>query len=158
KGPNLDNANVGEVSHMCFADALLEKRITGLFATHPPLDDRIRRVDPNCDGELPKVERVGESAVEEKDPQAGRRPPFGAMPTRPGVPQVPSPVLVAGADEAVARIGKVTPAQATYAADMRAAIPKPLREAARDPFSARALVYCLLLDPSTEVRKSQLDR
>src|SRR5262249_14668201 len=79
-------------------------------------------------------------------------------PTLPGVPQVPSPVLVAGADEAVARIGKVTPAQATYAADMRAAIPKPLREAARDPFSARALVYCLLLDPSTEVRKSQLDR
>src|SRR5262245_61747605 len=158
KGPNLDNANVGEVSHMCFADALLEKRITGLFATHPPLDDRIHRVDPNWDGEFPKVERVGVSAVEEKGPQAERVPPFGAMPTLPGVPQVPLPVLVAGADEAVARIGKVTPAQATYAADMRAAIPKPLREAAREPFSARALIYCLLLDRSAEVRKTQLDR
>ena len=58
------------------------------------------------------------------------------MPTIPGIPQLPLPVLVAGAEEAVERIGKITPAQTAYASEFTAALPGPLQEAASEPFSA----------------------
>jgi hypothetical protein len=55
-----------------------------------------------------------------------------------------------------ASVGQVTPAQTAHASRLDASIPNELRDAAREPFSARALVYCLLLDPVEEVRRGQL--
>ena len=157
KGPNLDNANTTEVTHMCFADALLKQRFIGLFDTHPPLGDRIRRIDSNWDGEYPEVKRLSVSARED-EARPERLPPFGRMPTVPGIPQLPLPVLAATADETVERIGKVTPAQVSYAADLSAGLSDPLREAVSEPFSARAAIYCLLLDPTADIRGAQLAR
>jgi len=157
KGPNLDNANATEVSHMCFADALLKQRFMGLFDTHPPLGDRIRRVDSNWDGEYPEVKLLSVTARDD-EARPARLPPFDRMPTVPGMPQLPLPVLAATADETVGRIGKVTPAQVTYAADLSAGLPDQLREAVSEPFSARAAIYCLLLDPSADIRGTQLAR
>jgi Zn-dependent protease with chaperone function len=43
------NPRAEEASHMFFAQAVA-MRIGSLFATHPPLEERIRRIDPGWDG------------------------------------------------------------------------------------------------------------
>jgi len=156
---NIKNPNAAEVSHMFFADALLSRRLTSMFATHPPLELRIRRVDPNWDGEYPDVRRAGVDKAEADGPKPKRKLEFGdSLPTLPGMPQLPLPVLAATAEEVVGRVGTITPEQTAYATELRDSIPEFLLEAAREPFSARALMYCLLMDPKSEIRTVQLGR
>ena len=73
----------------------------------------------------------------------------------PGLPQVP--VLVLGAD-AASRIGHVDPEEISYAQALHDGMPDVLRVAAQEPFSARALVYALLVDPRVDLRDLQLTR
>src|SRR3954451_21131705 len=47
-GSKLISPRAAEASHMYFAEG-----ISSLFATHPPLDQRIRRVEPEWDGKFP---------------------------------------------------------------------------------------------------------
>jgi Zn-dependent protease with chaperone function len=154
KGPNMDHPNAPEASHMFFGDAQMAKRIAGMFATHPPLEDRIRRVLPHWDGEYPKVRRLGDRDAEERKPRK-QPPPLPGVQTLPGMPQVPIPILV---EEMVNRTGTITPEQTTYAAAIRDSIPDPLREAVEEPFGARAAIYCLLLDPNAAIRDRQFER
>jgi Zn-dependent protease with chaperone function len=157
KGPNIDNPHAAEASHMFFADALAESRLMSLFATHPPLEERIKRIDPSWDGVFPDVKTVG-VRPEEEAPRPKRVPPLSAgMPGIPGIPQVPFPIL-AEAEDAVNRTGRLTRAQTGYAATLAASIPDVLREAASEPFSARAVIYGLLLDRDPAVRQAQLAR
>ncbi len=50
-GSGIQSPNAPEASHMFFGRATSGLR--GLFSTHPPLADRIRRIDPSWDGALP---------------------------------------------------------------------------------------------------------
>src|SRR5262249_53963079 len=86
-----------------------------------------------------------------------RVPPLAGLPRLPGLPQVPLPAL-GFADEAAARVGHVDPEDISHAQALCAGIPDALSVAAQEPFSARALVYALLLDPRADVRALQLDR
>jgi Zn-dependent protease with chaperone function len=157
EGPNIKSPNAPDASHMFFADALLSKRFIGLLATHPPLEERIRRVDPNWNGAFPEVSKVSADTDEKVAAKAARVPPLiRGMPAVPGMPQVPLPVLALDSEDYHKRVGKVTPEQSAYAANLHAEIPEVLRDAAREPFSARALIYCLLLDATVEVRDAQL--
>ena len=51
-GSKLKTANASEASHMYFATGVWEG-FTSLTATHPPLTERIRRIDPQWNGEYP---------------------------------------------------------------------------------------------------------
>ncbi|MBR9873160.1 MAG: M48 family metallopeptidase [Vibrionaceae bacterium] len=48
-GSTLDTKASDEMSHMMFGQSKLSG-FSGLFATHPPLDERIRRIEPSWDG------------------------------------------------------------------------------------------------------------
>src|SRR5262249_9977877 len=140
------------------ANAFLGPGFAGLLATHPPLDDRIRRLDPQFDGQYPPVRPVAIDRDELEGPRPGRVPPIPGLPRLPGLPQVPLPALGLAADEAAARVGQVTPKEIRYAEGLHADIPEALLGAAQEPFSARALIYALLLDLRTELRDLQLAR
>lgn len=56
-GSRLDSARADEASHMFFGNGLGESFI-GLFATHPPIDERIKAIDPGFD---PKAVRTRET-------------------------------------------------------------------------------------------------
>jgi Zn-dependent protease with chaperone function len=144
-----------EVSHMFLASALSRDSFAGLMDTHPPLADRIRRVDPNFDGHYPVVKPVvvtpADVARETKKPV----PPLHGMPRLPGLPQVPIPVLALSGQSA-SSVGQVTPQSVNRASALDVNIPPVLREAAAEPFAARAVVYCLLLDPNPDIRTPQL--
>ena len=156
-GASIRNLHAPEAAHMFFADAILSQRLSNLFATHPPLPERIRRIDPNWDGTFPKVQRVVEETASEKSASSesqGR--PFGAMPTIPGLPQMPLPAVLAVESSWVHRAGFVSLEQTQHAEALLAAVPRDLLEAAHEPFSARALILALLLDPRADIRQRQL--
>jgi hypothetical protein len=60
------------------------------------------------------------------------------------------------ARQVVDRAGVVDQQHLTFAAGLLGAIPDPLSAAAREPFSARAVIFGLLLNPEPEVRDKQL--
>jgi Zn-dependent protease with chaperone function len=51
KGTVINSSDANEISHMLFCNGI-KVHFTGLFATHPPLNERIRRIDPRWDDKL----------------------------------------------------------------------------------------------------------
>jgi len=162
EGSRIENPQAAEAGHMFFANAFAGEGLFGLLATHPPLVERIRRLDPQFDGQFPEVRPVGADREELEGRRPGRVPPFAGIPRVPGLPQVPLPVLgvpVLGfADEAASRVGHVDPEAVRYAKALHDSMPDLLRLAAQEPLSAHAVVYALLLDPRPDVRNLQLTR
>jgi Zn-dependent protease with chaperone function len=151
EGSRINNPQATEAGHMFFANAFAGGGLAGLLATHPPLVERIRRLDPQFDGQFPEVRAVGVEREELEGPRPGRVPPFAGMPQVP----IPVPVLVL-ADDAVSRVGHVNPEEISYAQALHDGMPDVLRVAAQEPFSARALVYALLVDQRVDLRELQL--
>ena len=153
-GSLITNPHAGEMSHMFIANAFSGQRITNLFATHPPLAERILRLDPNFDGTFPEVRPIIVSP-EPRRPQS-RLPQI--LPGRPKGAAANLPVLpiLASADSATSSVGNTQPYHVTYAADLQTEVPDALRNATQDAFSARALTYCLLLDEKQAIRDAQL--
>src|SRR5271170_4425207 len=155
EGSRIDNPQAAEAGHMFFANAFAGAGLAGLLATHPPLIERIRRLDPQFNGQFPEVRPVRVDREELEGPR--RSPTFAGMSRLPGLPQVPLPVL-GFADEAASRVGHVDPEVISCAQVLHDGMPDVLRVAAQEPFSAHALVYALLLDPRADLRELQLTR
>jgi len=137
-----------EMSHLFFGQGI-KVFFSGLFDTHPPLDERIRRVNPGFQpslyrrsrgaaAELPSVEKVAAAAP------AGRR--AADVGTAWGRTAAQSAQLV----------GSLSPEKLGYAERLLKQIPPALREALRDAEGAAATVIALLLAPKEEVQHEQL--
>jgi len=155
EGSRVDNPQAAEAGHMFFANAFTGVGFAGLLATHPPLVERIRLLDPQFSGQFPEVRPVSVGPEGLEGPR--RSPRFAGMPRLPGLPQVPLPVL-GFADEAESRVGHIDPEAISYAQALYDGMPDVLRVAAQEPFSAHAVVYALLLDPRADLRDLQLTR
>ena len=137
-------------------------RLVGLFDTHPPLEERIARVESALRAlELPQAPRrrgqragAAEDAGEGRCRRSGRPPPRapagGAAPTW-------APRGAARRATARALVGSMDGAKVDYAARLLAALPRELRESLREPDGARAALVALLLAPKDDVMKLQLD-
>jgi Zn-dependent protease with chaperone function len=137
-----------EASHLFFGDAV--GHLLGIFATHPPLAERIRRIDPSFEGDFSKV-RVGIAD--------GPRPEAGAPTTLRPPAQPGRRVAGFNASQMVSRIGTVEPQQLAYASAVLSALPDPLKALAYEPFGARAIVFALLVDnESGAVQATQRER
>ncbi len=167
-GSRLEAAHAEEASHFYFSNGMADSWF-GLMATHPPLEQRIRLLDPAWDGKFP---RVALPPPEEGEAEAAVPP---VIPTRP-MAEIRPPELgdllggkvqAAGAalsgaavrpERIVQLVGTSTPGHLTYAAEFRAALPAILADAAHEPMSAVALIYALLLSPQMPVRTAQLEQ
>ena len=141
-GSSLANHQSAAIGHFFFAQGF-ESAFGGLWATHPPLDERIRAIDPNFDGQMfdpPEVVDI----KKETFAQAGFAP--GSVHQR---PPMPSPASL------VASIGTLTPEHIASAETLLAGVPDRVRRAARLPAEAPVLLYGLLLDDSEPVRAQQ---
>ena len=158
-GSQVESAHAGEASHMFFGNGL-GKPFLGALATHPPLDARIRAIDPGWDGKFKQASAKtveAESSRKAAKPTSSRSP----FPTIPGMPG-------AGAGDAgfatnavlmgavLPNLGKPTPLHLRYAEELRNSFPEKVRSAAREPLDATALVYAMLLSPSETLRTRQL--
>jgi len=138
-GSDLTHGDAAQFSHFFFAQGF-RSNFGGLWATHPSLDERIRAVDPQFDGRFIEPPEVVDVA-HESFVTAGLAPRRAAP--------APGPLL------AMAAIGSLTPQHVEYAQTLLAQVPANLRDAARSPSQAAAMVYALLLDEDAAVREKQ---
>lgn len=145
-GSVLDNPGAAEISHALFGNGV-RFSINSLFATHPPLEKRISAIQPNWDGSFDIKEKVEQPEPSKKD-AAAKLTPQGAMSAL---------TALAMTDALMNQAGNPQEANLQRAQELLAAIPRPLLEAAHNPFSARALIYFLLLDDDAAMARQQLD-
>jgi Zn-dependent protease with chaperone function len=162
-GSRINEPNAEEASHLFFANGLSES-VFQWMSTHPPLEERIRELDPAWDGQFIPLAVTGDEIPEPKDPERpapGRSGLTGPMGTLLGTTILASGT---GAGAAIAtssimpQIGAPSARHLDYAADIVAKIPEPLVTASRDPMTATALVYALLVSRDETLRDTQLQR
>jgi len=145
-GSSLDTHKAAGISHFFFAQAFASN-FGGLWATHPPLGERIRAIDPNFDGKF----------IEPPEVVDVTREPWSKVPHMPPQAPAPSPQAAAAFGLALAAAaGTLTAEGAAGAQTLLAEIPASLRTAARSPHDAQIVVYGLLLDDDPDLRKRQL--
>lgn len=146
-GSHLHNEHAAEFSHMYFSQGI--KSFFNLMATHPPLEERIKRIQPNWDGDFAKSTYIRRKTSTDDT---------GAMGFSEGTTtyHAASTQTAVDIDMAINQIAQPTQTQVIYARDRLAEIPPLLKEAAREPFSARGLVFGLLLDRHPDLRNQQL--
>jgi Zn-dependent protease with chaperone function len=181
QGSRMMSARAAEASHMFFSDSAAH-RFSSAMATHPPLTERIKRVDPSFSGAFTRVaedfvalpgadEGVGVGAAAFAGVAAGY-PMLPVMPgtkrifatgVRPPVPpsaeaKPPAPSAPGGGPgpgSVLDLIGKPGPEHLARARSLWESVPEALREAARTPDGAVALSYAVLLAPPGPERDRQ---
>lgn len=148
----LNHPGGNEISHALFEEAQAHSLLGGLYATHPPLEDRIAAILPNWDGKydvtamIPEGEQLADAAGSESRSDRDR--------------QRAAATLTAGAilgEQLVRAAGNPGLDHLGVAEKIIARIPPAWIAAARDPSGARAVVYLLVLQESDPVRRRQLN-
>jgi Zn-dependent protease with chaperone function len=148
----LNHPGGNEISHALFEEAQAHSLLGGLYATHPPLEDRIAAILPNWDGKydvaavIPEGEQLADAAGSESRSDRDR--------------QRAAATLTAGAilgEQLVQAAGNPGLDHLSVAEKIIARIPPAWIAASRDPSGARAVVYLLVLQESDPVRRRQLN-
>ena len=153
-GSKVENPGTPEISHALFAQGI-SGFMQWLSATHPPLAKRILRIDPQWDGKFDFTAQAGPGQDEE---HTGESKTVSR-------PAVADPVVAVAAGAAVAdlmiaidQIGNPTQEAIHYARSLLSELSMAIKEAAREPYGARAVIYCLVLDKGQDVRARQLQQ
>jgi len=164
-GSTVGARGADEMGHLFFG-RVTESWLDAM-ATHPPLAERIRRLDPNFPATFPPVQAppdVAMAASPMAAPLVGtaRTPMAARVVTTPAyaVPQtVDERSLVSmQADRVVSRVGTARPEHVEFSRGLLDRIPTELREATRHPLTAIAVVYAVLLDADDDnALAAQLD-
>ncbi len=116
-GSRIEDHHAEELSHLFFANGL-RSGIAGMLSTHPPIDERIRRLDPAylAKAGKPSPRAVGGSA----------------------------PAEVAGVSGLVSAVGTMRPENLRHAASVLGHVPTELNRALHDPVEAKAVILALV--------------
>jgi Zn-dependent protease with chaperone function len=144
-GSALATPQAEEMAHMLFAPG-----VSRMFATHPPLEARIREIDPRFDPrefeEMRKklASAAASSVAEEPVSQTSAKAlsDLLVLPT-------------AQAATVASLVGNPATAHIQLAQSIRESLPEAIVMAGRHPASARALLLGLALDPNPEARERQ---
>ncbi len=154
QGSRLGHPKAEEASHLFFGNGLRESWFR-LFATHPPLVDRIRALDPHFDGAFPRLTARASADDEDVPPVIGlqgedrpaRRGAWAdaAPPRRPAL----------RSRHVMRATGQPEPRHLQYATRFLERLAPELSQAARDPLPAVAGVLGLLLSERPDLRAEQ---
>jgi Zn-dependent protease with chaperone function len=146
-GTLVANRYAEDLSHMFFGQAV-KMNFAALFATHPPLDERIKRVRPGFGPTEYRARRAVAAAVEEH-----KAPVVAASGQRSGDQAHAWGRSIA---QSVALVGALDATKFDYARRLLERLPKALREALRTKEGAPAVVVALLLASPQELMEQQL--
>lgn len=145
-GSILGNPSAPEYSHAFFAQGV-SVLLESMFATHPPLEKRIKRIQPRWDGKyiFPSAKKTeaepAEAAGDDRRKQLLATMGLGTAAT----------ALVNEVD----RVGQTDESHIGYARELLGNIPPLLDAEVRDSYGARAVIYVLLLHRDKNVRDRQ---
>jgi len=128
-GSRVTNPHAAEAGHLFFGDC--SRHLVALFATHPPLQARIQRIDPSGSW------------------RSSARPSAAASPPAAATDQAEEPL---GTDTEWAGVVNLAAAQA-----IMGMMPPVVTAASQDPLKARATLYALLWceEPEFQQRQTQ---
>ena len=153
-GSTIEHPKAEESSHLFFSDGVGSALFgSGAFATHPPLEERIQRIDADFEGEQRAAQASsgtsGTGAAQAAGASGFAGDSSASSPSR-STPK---------ADDVVSHTGGLTADDIDFGAKLRNAVPESLLDAAHEPLGATAIVYGLLLSPQTgsDNRTAQMD-
>ncbi len=150
EGSVIMSPNAEQASHLFFSDGKYGKvraALSGVthfdfLATHPPLKERITRIDPGWNKrfiEIDSSSKVTPEVDTKKTPDDKMKKLFMLLPLH-----------------LTALVGTLDQDHINYAKRLLAHIPDPVREAVHDPSGARAVVLALLTDRDETIRAKQM--
>ena len=179
-GSLVEDPHAEEASHMFFANGL-KSAMAGAFATHPPLDRRIRAIDKTWDGKFPRVSlpdfssSISSGAGAVQGAASGMAALAGAVAAG---PVDSAPVAAAGARgasratgsrdaagdpvaaflnaSAVGTIGELDDRQVDHARQLYASLPEEWVAAAHNEAGAQALIFAMLLAQDDDLLAGEL--
>ncbi len=139
-GSKVENKHASEASHLFFSSnftGFLNK----LMSTHPPLDERIKKIDPSFEG------KTGRSDSKAASPEsrvagfaAGSGGKFSVDPKR-----------------VVSSVGTTDSEYLSYASSLHRKMPGLLLRASHTKSGSQAVVYALLLSRDEDIKRNQID-
>jgi Zn-dependent protease with chaperone function/uncharacterized tellurite resistance protein B-like protein len=155
-GSKMESPHAPDASHSFFGNGLSDAFL-GALATHPPLEDRIRAIDPTWDGKFKRLVEDKPENIYRRDPSSSPMPDafrtvlggavWSSDAARPPVIQSRS---------VLPNLGNPTPLHLEYAEKLRNALPESVKAATREPLDSVALIYAMLLSSDETMRASQL--
>ncbi len=137
-GSNVHHANADEFSHLYFSNSG-RKALVSMLATHPPLEDRIKRLEPGWDG---LFQETAVSGI------GGAHSDIGVK----GFAAGSAPVRDFTSANIADSVGTIQPVEVAH--ELLGGIDQELRVAVREPYSVRAVLYGLFLHKD-EVRRGE---
>lgn len=148
----LSNPHSAEISHALFEEARVSA-MSGLYATHPPLEKRIGAILPSWDG---NYDLIRTSTTDQPDTQTtSSKQGLSQQEKAAAILSGTAGVLIT--DAIINQVGNPESRHLQYADSLLQEIAQPLLDAAREPSGARAIVYYLVLHKTDPVRGRQLD-
>ena len=136
-GSMISSPNAPEISHMFFCLA-----VQSIFSTHPPLDERIRRIEPGFRGRLNE---------------------FGKLESDPGLAGLSGKVfqssltsMALNPEDTKNLAGQLTPEHINYSQQLLSVLPQTIKADLDDMLGALGLVCALMLDKDPDERDNQL--
>ncbi len=164
EGSKLESSEKEEVAHMLFGDGV---GYSDMFATHPPLEKRIKAIDPQFNPrEFTQIAAAWTNPVPMGADDDANASISGFAPA--GTASAPRSTAGAGSMPGAATPLKLDAAQITQrgtlptrddianASAIRTSIPERLRVAAHMPTAATQIIFALTLDNDTQRRTQQL--
>jgi Zn-dependent protease with chaperone function len=163
EGSQLSAANSQEVAHMLFGEP---GAFSSLFATHPPLPERIRALGvPYDEKEIEQLARAWMQPQRARHGEDGSASISGFVPAfatgspaatpHVSLPRTDRPLQV-DADHVAGRVGRPQVHDMHAAGHLQRQLPDALRQAAHDASGALELVLALAVSENAHVRDTQL--
>jgi hypothetical protein len=148
----IKNPKSAEISHALFEEGQVSA-LSRLYATHPPLNDRILAILPRWKGDYEESDwdRSVLAAAEQKEK------PFEQSRREKATAILTGATGVLLADAVINQVGNPDGKHLDYADALVRKIPQLFLDAAREPSGARAIIYFLVLSKDESVRGKQLE-
>ena len=147
-GSKLETASASDFSHMFFGSAL-----SSMFATHPPLEKRIRKIEPTWNKSFPETDKISEKIDLQSEKSSG----FSGVSSFAGGKSPADKKSIQTSNHEQVFQGP-TSENLEYARALLAGIPSHLLDHCREPFGARCVIFGLLLDSVDQgIREQQVN-
>ena len=131
-GSRIKSIAAKQASHLFFGESHASGLFSGFLATHPPLEERIKLLEPTFDGKFTNIK-----AVE--------------------IPLAVTPLIATQPSDIVNRVGNPSKENFGNSLALLALIPNQIRQSLNTPHGAVSIICALLLADDSKVRAAQLN-